>query len=159
MNTIYTGNRISEARKQKGMTQKELARKLYVTDKAVSKRERGLNFPDISILERVAEVLEISVVELLGIENSSGEEIVSDMAEVAINAQRKIAKEICIRGWITAVSGIAVWVFLMYASRFLPDSFLYGTVATAYIGIPVGLIIGNGLVSVFKGIKLKKMFK
>lgn len=43
MDVAYTGNRISALRRQKGWTQKELADRLHVTDKAVSKWERGLS--------------------------------------------------------------------------------------------------------------------
>lgn len=63
MNTM--GEIISARRKELGMTQKELAAKLNVTDKAVSKWERGLAFPDISSIPQLAEVLEISVAELM----------------------------------------------------------------------------------------------
>ena len=45
MDATYTGNRILELRKERGLSQKELAEKMNVTDKAVSKWERGLNFP------------------------------------------------------------------------------------------------------------------
>lgn len=51
-------------RKEKGMTQQQLAEKLYITDKAVSKWERGLSFPDITILKSLAEILELDVSEL-----------------------------------------------------------------------------------------------
>lgn len=54
-----------QLRKEKGMTQKELAEKLYVSDKAVSKWERGLSLPDISLLQPIAEQVEVSVTELL----------------------------------------------------------------------------------------------
>ena len=56
---------ISELRKSKSMTQKELAEKLNVTDKAVSKWERGLGYPEITITPLLAEQLGISVNELL----------------------------------------------------------------------------------------------
>ena len=56
---------ISNLRKEKGFTQKELAQKLFVSDKAVSKWERGLSMPDISLLVPLSEVLEVSVTELL----------------------------------------------------------------------------------------------
>lgn len=52
-------------RKEKGLTQKDLAAQLNVTDKAVSKWERGLCYPDISLLATLAEALGVSVVELL----------------------------------------------------------------------------------------------
>ena len=56
---------VSQLRKEQNMTQKELAEKLCVTDKAVSKWERGLSFPDISLLEPLADTFEVSVMELL----------------------------------------------------------------------------------------------
>lgn len=59
------GKFISEARKEKGLTQKDLASKIYISDKAVSKWERGLSFPDIELLESLANVLDVSIVELL----------------------------------------------------------------------------------------------
>ena len=59
------GELISGLRKEKGMTQRELAEQMNVTDKAVSKWERDLSCPDINSLPRLAEVLGISVEELL----------------------------------------------------------------------------------------------
>lgn len=59
------GKFVAEQRKGKGYTQKELAAKLFVSDKAVSKWERGLSMPDISLLMPLAELLEVSVTELL----------------------------------------------------------------------------------------------
>lgn len=65
MDARKIGNFISERRKIINLTQKELADKLYITDKAVSKWERGLSFPDISILIPLAEILDISLYDLL----------------------------------------------------------------------------------------------
>ena len=59
------GTIIATLRKEKGMTQLDLARKMGVTDKAVSKWERDLSFPDVSSLPRLAEELGITVDELL----------------------------------------------------------------------------------------------
>lgn len=59
------GQFISELRKSKQMTQKDLASKLSITDKAVSKWERGLSCPDISLLSTLAEVLDVTTSELL----------------------------------------------------------------------------------------------
>ncbi len=65
MNTLDVGRFISELRKEKGLTQKELAEKLSITDKAVSKWETGRSAPDISILVSLSEILGVSVVEIL----------------------------------------------------------------------------------------------
>ncbi len=56
---------LAEQRKAKGYTQKTLAEKLFVSDKAVSKWERGLSMPDISLLAPLSDILGISVTELL----------------------------------------------------------------------------------------------
>lgn len=59
------GKRIAELRKKSGMTQAELAGKLNVTDKAVSKWERDLSCPDISLLPKIAALFSISLDELM----------------------------------------------------------------------------------------------
>jgi len=56
---------ISTLRKEKGLTQKDLAEQLGVTDKAVSKWERGLNCPDISLLAKLSNILGVTTSELL----------------------------------------------------------------------------------------------
>ena len=68
------GEKIVELRKAGGMTQKELAERMNVTDKAVSKWERNLACPDINSLPRLAEALDISVDELLQISGGQKEE-------------------------------------------------------------------------------------
>lgn len=59
------GMMIAQLRKEKGMTQKNLAEQMNVTDKAVSKWERDLACPDINSVPKLAEVLGVSVEELL----------------------------------------------------------------------------------------------
>lgn len=65
MDPKKTGRIISESRKVMNMTQKNLAQKLFITDKAISKWERGLSFPDISTLIPLTETLNISLYDLL----------------------------------------------------------------------------------------------
>ena len=56
---------VQERRKELGLTQAGLAEKIYVTPKAVSRWERGIGFPDIKLLQPLADALEISIVELM----------------------------------------------------------------------------------------------
>lgn len=70
MDKYVTGAVIKRLRETKKITQEELAEKIFVSGKAVSKWETGQGFPDISLLEPLAEALGISVIELL-----SGEDI------------------------------------------------------------------------------------
>lgn len=66
------GEIICNKRKEKNMTQKELADKLNITDKAVSKWERNVSCPDTITLPKLAEILGISVEELLNVKADSG---------------------------------------------------------------------------------------
>ncbi len=55
MDPAYTGNQIAWLRKAKGWTQKKIAEQLHVSVSAVSKWERGLNYPDLSLMEPLAQ--------------------------------------------------------------------------------------------------------
>lgn len=72
MNIKKIGEHIRDYRKANNMYQREFAEMLFVTDKAVSRWELGLSFPDIELIPKIAEILGISVAELLG-ENLSEE--------------------------------------------------------------------------------------
>lgn len=65
MDAQKTGALIGQARREKGLTQKELAQALHVSPQAVSKWERGLNFPDLALLEALSDQLGLTVSELL----------------------------------------------------------------------------------------------
>ena len=88
MNQIKIGRFIAERRKNANLTQKQLAEKLGITDKAISKWERGVAMPDTSIMLELCDILCISVNELLSgekinMENDDrrNEELLLDMAE------------------------------------------------------------------------------
>ncbi len=80
---------LAQQRKLKGFTQKELAEQLFVSDKAVSKWERGLSMPDIALLIPLAQLLDVSVVELL--EGKRLESGVMDAVQVETLVQRALA--------------------------------------------------------------------
>lgn len=64
MDQYITGAMIKKLREEKRLTQTELADKLFVSEKTVSKWENGRGYPDISILEELAKVLGVSLIEL-----------------------------------------------------------------------------------------------
>ena len=76
MDQLKIGRFIAECRKKVNLTQMELAEKLFVTDRAVSKWERGISMPDSSLMLELCEILQISVNELL-----NGEKIVMENNE------------------------------------------------------------------------------
>ena len=65
MNKERLGSFIGDCRRELGLTQRELAERVHVTDKAVSKWERGLSYPDVTLLEPLAAALELRVEELM----------------------------------------------------------------------------------------------
>lgn len=84
MDKYVTGAVIRRLREKKKMTQEELAEKIYVSGKAVSKWETGQGFPDISLLEPLAKALDISVIELLSGEDVRNRNHSADMARAKL---------------------------------------------------------------------------
>ena len=76
MDNNKVGKFIAYLRKEKGLTQQQLGDKLFVTDKAVSKWERGLSFPDITILQKLALILDADVSEILCGERGKNKKII-----------------------------------------------------------------------------------
>lgn len=86
MDAVRTGGLIAQMRKEKELTQKDLAEKLHVSVQAVSKWERGLSCPDIGLLEPLAEELGLTVTELLAGERGQtpGEDAVRDTLRLGL---------------------------------------------------------------------------
>ena len=91
---IKIGKFISACRKEKGLTQAQLAEKFGITDRAVSKWETGKSVPDASIMLELCEQLGINVNELL-----SGETIINRLRETCSTSKRKKKRQagICSR--------------------------------------------------------------
>lgn len=69
------GSMIAALRKEKGMTQLDLAEKMGVTDKAVSKWERDLSFPDVHSIPKLAEIFDVTVDELMQVKTDTRENV------------------------------------------------------------------------------------
>ena len=76
MDLIKIGKYIAEKRKALGLTQKQLAEKLNMSDKSVSKWERGICLPDVSIYMELCSILRISINEFLAGEDIGAENII-----------------------------------------------------------------------------------
>lgn len=84
MSNKTLGEMISSLRKEKNMTQNDLAEKMNVTDKAVSKWERNLSCPDVNSIPKLAEVLGITVNELLNAQAKQENNKVDEIINVAL---------------------------------------------------------------------------
>ena len=95
MDNTKTGALIKELRKEKELTQLELAKALHVTDRAVSKWERGICAPDIGLLESLSAVLGVTVTELIAGERfeETPAAAVEENVQKAINYSDKELKE------------------------------------------------------------------
>jgi len=114
MNYDKIGNFIKKLRNDKNLTQKELASKINVTDKAISKWERGLGCPDVSLLEDLSKVLDVSILELLKgerIDNISIEESNKYIKEGAIYSKNRY-KDSVINSLNYIILGIVVCIVL-----------------------------------------------
>lgn len=148
MDVLETGRRIQALRKRNGWTQKDLAERLCVTDKSVSKWERGLNFPDMSMLEPLASVLDTSVVELLGLENVPTEERVQAVTVIAAEETERMRKEISSRAMTIWMNGLIVLIsqFVLYialANRGIYD--MLTRVLTIGMSSFTGFLVGNAI--------------
>ena len=93
MDNIQFGQFVAHLRKEKNITQKELADRLHVTDKAVSKWETGKGFPDLKLLEPLAQELGVSLVELLQGERTPSPTLTTEEAgQAAVQAMDRSQK-------------------------------------------------------------------
>ncbi len=125
MNQIIIGRFIAERRKKANLTQMQLAEKLGITDKAISKWERGVAMPDTSIMLELCDILGISVNELLCGEkidmennNQKNEQLLLDMAKELENKNKTIWSSM----WaIMIVSVTALLTGLFIAAFLIPE--------------------------------------
>lgn len=123
MNHTTLGNRIVQQRKALGMTQADLAAKMNVTDKAVSKWERDLSCPDISSLGTLADVLNLSLEELMQTQKHvPAANRISEIADTALKG-------------VSMAMGIAVTVLTLLNALAPRDGMLMLAIGLTCLGI------------------------
>ena len=120
------GMMISTLRKEKGMTQLELAEKMGVTDKAVSKWERDLSFPDINSIPKLAEIFEVSVDDLMQIKTDTKENIGKNKVDEIVDTALK---------GIGIAMGIAVTVLTVLGELDSKSAFIMLGIGLASVSI------------------------
>ena len=134
MDSQKFGTFIAQCRKNKKMTQSDLAAKLNVTDKAISRWERGVGFPDINTIEPLAAALDVSVAELMKSERINESEMSIAMNNEIVNnalnfAEKQIQQE---RKNVFSIIGcltVAI-IFILYLDNigWRLDTFLFTVV-------------------------------
>ena len=122
MDQLKIGKFIADCRKRKNLTQMQLAEKLGITDKAVSKWERGVAMPDTSIMLELCDILCISVNELLSGEkismennNQKNEQLLLDMAKELEKKNKAVWSSM----WIIMIISITVLIAGIFIAAFL----------------------------------------
>ena len=125
MDQLKIGKFIAECRKQKSLTQMQLAEKLGITDKAISKWERGVAMPDTSIMLELCDILGITVNELLNgekitMENNTekNEQLLLDMAKEIEKKNKTIWTNMLV---IMIASMAALFICLAVAAFLVPE--------------------------------------
>ena len=149
MDATRFGLFVAEMRKENHMTQAELAAKIKVTDKAVSRWERGLGFPDINSLEPLAEALGVSVLELMksekivetNIQCGDADLIVTDTIKAAEH-QKQVERQQEKRMILIAIGAVAMLsIFALFIDNigWRMENILFTSVGVV---LPITSIIG-----------------
>ena len=125
MDQIKIGKFIAECRKKEKLTQSQLAEKLNITDRAVSKWENGRTMPDSSLMLDLCNILKISVNELLSGEvidmknsNEKNEQLLLDMAKEVEKKNKTIWTSMCV---IMIVSMVALFSGILISAFLIPE--------------------------------------
>ena len=129
---------VAKCRKERNMTQADLALKIQVTDKAVSRWERGIGFPDINTIEPLANALEVSVLELMKsermaanqVEKEEAAEVITDTLNVAVLQRKQERKNVF---QILGVTSIIVFFLLFIDSmQWQADTIIFTGAGVAF---------------------------
>ena len=132
MDLIKVGKFISNCRKEKKMTQEQLAERLYITDRAVSKWERGLSLPDADKMLKLCSILDINVNELLNGEKinmkdyeKKTEELLLELAHQDEMKNRKLMANM----WVLLITDFIFYISIILLACFtLEEGVILGTI-------------------------------
>ncbi len=123
MDQLKIGKFIAERRKKAGFTQTQLAEKLGITDKAISKWERGISMPDSSIMLLLCELLEINVNELLSGEvltvDNYNKETEAKLIEMIKEKERKDRQLLALE-WVIGILSVAILLIPVIIASYIP---------------------------------------
>ncbi|MCI9642804.1 MAG: helix-turn-helix domain-containing protein [Eubacterium sp.] len=117
MNNIKSGLFIKEKRNEKGLTQKDLAKILNCTDKAVSRWETGKGFPEVSFLIPLSEALDVSVNEIILGEEIKKEEIIEKTNNVIVETLKETKRKINKASYIIFALLLTIEALMFYYTQ------------------------------------------
>ena len=153
MNQEKIGKFILKCRKEKKLTQTELAEKLGVSDKSVSNWENGRNMPDLSLFKPLCEILDISINDLISGERISKDKYPEILDENIITTIDYTNKKILIKNNIIGILFLAFGIIItITAMSIFPSESSWGSIYSIF-GILISLI---GIIILTNKLKLSK---
>ncbi len=142
MDPVSVGEKIAALRKTCGMTQVELAQKVCVTNRAVSKWENGYNFPELALMAPLAKALGVTVVELLDLEDKSVGEVFGAVSDISEEKQKRlqnrIRTDLCAILIFSAILAVNLMICILGRISFSAAWMLY---PIAVIGFSIELLV------------------
>lgn len=153
MNQEKIGKFILECRKEKKLTQTELAEKLGVTDKSVSNWENGRNMPDLSLFKPLCEILDISINDLISGEKISKDKYQEKLEENIITTIDYTNKKVLVKNNIIGILLLAFGIIVsITAMSIFPSESSWGSIYSLF----GALISMTGIIVLIKKLKFTK---
>lgn len=153
MNQIKIGKFILNCRKEKGLTQEQLAEKLGVTSKSISRWENGKTMPDYSLLKDLCNELNINVNELLSAEKIKVNDYMNKSEENLIKLRKQIDKRkkiLTIISYVFIAIIIIVFILNIVLNRIFPDDRHWNIIRYTFLYSGIILFIVSIVLELFK---------
>lgn len=144
MNQKKAGSFFKELRKEKGLTQEQLAEQLNVSGRTISRWETGTNMPDLDILIEIAAFYEVDIRELIDGErksekmNKEMEDTVLKVADYSNEEKNQLMKKLHFFSWIGVIT---FTIFIVLETSGLADSGTAEAIASFCCGVSFGMLI------------------
>ena len=153
MNQEKIGKFILKCRKDKKLTQTELAEKLGVTDKSVSNWENGRNMPDLSLFKPLCEILDISINDLISGEKISKDKYQEKLEENIITTIDYTNKKVLVKNNIIGILLLAFGIIIaITAMSIFPSESSWGSIYSLF----GALVSMSGIIILIKKLKITK---
>lgn len=167
MDQVKMGNALKTLRKEKGLTQEELAEMFYVTDRSVSRWETGSSLPDISILIQLADFYGVDIREILDgkIDKENMKNDVKDVAVKVANYDKERADKFVKRlSYLFLISLLGASIWLIFEVAGLNEKPLFDFISSVCLGccfgmVGVGFLLTSGRLQKFKEMKERLLNK
>lgn len=166
MDSIKIGEFLRTLRKEKNLTQQELAEKFMVSNRTISRWETGTNMPDISLLVEIADFFDVDIREIINgerkLESEADSDAIQEIASYADNEKEKLAT----KTRIYALAGLVSMILYVILTNFAPDTVILGLIRSValimvYVALASSVIFTTERLQVlrrkYKGVLMAKL--